>query len=177
MCRRPTPGSPSPAGPAASGRSPSGRARRCSCGGASSPPGPPAARRRSRAWPTAAASFRKFVPPLLVAAGWVVVVPLLAVALARVVAWDERSTLVGLNALIPFLYLPAWPVAVGAGLGRRWPLLAVALVVLVAHVAFVAPELAARDPLPAAAVSAPTMRLYDATCWWGTRTPLVTRPR
>jgi endonuclease/exonuclease/phosphatase (EEP) superfamily protein YafD len=92
----------------------------------------------------------------------VVVVPLLAVALARVVAWDARSTLVGLNALTPFLYLPAWPVAVGAGLGRRWPLLAAALVVVVAHLAFVAPELAAREALPAAAASAPTMRLYDA---------------
>jgi endonuclease/exonuclease/phosphatase (EEP) superfamily protein YafD len=99
----------------------------------------------------------------------VVVVPLLAVALARVVAWDERSTLVGLNALTPFLYLPAWPVAVGAGLGRRWPLLAVALVVLVAHVAFVAPELAARDALPSGAASAPTMRLYDANVLVGNK--------
>jgi endonuclease/exonuclease/phosphatase (EEP) superfamily protein YafD len=92
----------------------------------------------------------------------VVVVPLLAVALARLLAWDDRSSLVGLNALTPFLYLPAWPVAVAAGLGRRWPMLGAALVVVVAHVAFVAPELAARDALPASAASAPAVRLYDA---------------
>src|SRR5947209_6031698 len=167
--RRPTRGSPSPAGPAASGRSTSGRARRCWCGGASCPPVPPAARRPSRAWPTAVASFRRFAPALLVAAGWVAVVPLLAVALARVVAWDDRSTLVALNALTPLLYLPAWPVALGAGLGGRWWLLAAALVVVVAHVAFVAPELAARDALPASVASAPAVRLFDANVLVGNK--------
>jgi len=39
------------------------------------------------------------------AVGWTVVAPLLAVSGARFVAWDSRSTLVGLNALTPLLFL------------------------------------------------------------------------
>ena len=78
---------------------------------------------------------------------------------ARVVAWDSRSSLVGLNALTPLLYLPAWPVAVAAGLTRRWAQLATALVVVVAHVAFMAPELSAREALPAIAAGALRLRV------------------
>lgn len=88
--------------------------------------------------------------------------PLAAVAVARLVAWDARSTLVGLNALTPLLYLPAWAVAAAAGLGRRWALLGAALVVVVAHVAFALPELRAARSVPPAAASAPRIRLYDA---------------
>jgi endonuclease/exonuclease/phosphatase (EEP) superfamily protein YafD len=88
------------------------------------------------------------------------------VAVARVVAWDGRSLLVAVNALTPFLFLPAWPVAVGAGLGRRWPLFATAVVVALAHVAFVAPELAARSPLPAAAPGVRAIRLFNANVFF-----------
>ena len=94
--------------------------------------------------------------------GWAIIVPLLAVAAARVVAWDSRSTLVALNALTPFLFLPAWPVAVVAGLSRRWPLLGAAVVVVVAHAAFVAPELAAREPVPAVPREVRHLRLFNA---------------
>jgi endonuclease/exonuclease/phosphatase (EEP) superfamily protein YafD len=94
--------------------------------------------------------------------GWAVVVPLLGVAAARVVAWDSHSTLVALNALTPFLFLPAWPVAVVAGLSRRWALLGIAVVVVIAHAAFVAPELAAREPLPAVPREVRHLRLFNA---------------
>jgi endonuclease/exonuclease/phosphatase (EEP) superfamily protein YafD len=94
--------------------------------------------------------------------GWAVVVPLLGVAAARVVAWDSHSTLVALNALTPFLFLPAWPVAVVAGLSRRWALLGGAVVVVIAHAAFVAPELAAREPLPAVPREVRHLRLFNA---------------
>jgi endonuclease/exonuclease/phosphatase (EEP) superfamily protein YafD len=90
-----------------------------------------------------------------------VVVALLTAALARVVAWDARSTLVGLNALTPLLYLPAWVVAVAAGMGRRWSLLGVALLVVAAHLALAVPELAAAEAVPAAAASAPKLRFFD----------------
>jgi endonuclease/exonuclease/phosphatase (EEP) superfamily protein YafD len=94
-----------------------------------------------------------------------VVVPLAMVATARVVAWDAHSVLVALNALTPFLYLPAWPVAVAAGLARRWAMFATALVVVAAHVAFVAPELAARTPLPAVAQDIRAVRLFSANVY------------
>lgn len=99
------------------------------------------------------------------------VVPLLLAAGARVLAWDARSSLVALNALTPFLFLPAWPVAVAAGLGRRWGLFATALVVVAAHIAFLAPELAARTPVPAVVAGARAVRLFDANVYAGNPDP------
>ena len=93
--------------------------------------------------------------------------PLLAVAGARVVAWDARSILIALNALTPLLFLPAWPVAVTAGLTRRWALAAAAALVVVAHMAFVAPELAASAPAPAVPEGALRLRLFSANVYAG----------
>lgn len=93
---------------------------------------------------------------------WAVVGVLLAVAAARVLAWDARSLLVGLNALTPVLYLPAWPVAVGAAAAGRGALAAAATVAVVAHAAFALPELLAAEPVPAWAAAAPRMRVFDA---------------
>ncbi|MGI8983837.1 MAG: endonuclease/exonuclease/phosphatase family protein [Acidimicrobiales bacterium] len=101
------------------------------------------------------------------AAGWLIVAPLLAVATARVVAWDSRSILVALNALTPLLYLPTWPVAVAAGLGRRWALCATAATVVIAHVAFMTPELAARTPTPATVAGSRAIRLFSANVYAG----------
>lgn len=82
-------------------------------------------------------------------------------------AWDARAVLVALNALTPFLFVPAWPVAIGAGLARRWGLFATALVVVAAHVAFLAPELAARTPTPAIASDIRAVRLFNANVYAG----------
>lgn len=101
--------------------------------------------------------------------GWLVVVPLAAVALARVVAWDSRSVLVGLNAGTPLLFLPAWPVAILAGVSRRWALLAAALVLVAAHVSFALPELLAAEAVPSAARSAARLRLFDANVYASNR--------
>jgi endonuclease/exonuclease/phosphatase (EEP) superfamily protein YafD len=90
------------------------------------------------------------------------VLPLALVALARLVAWDARPTLVGLNALTPVLFLPAWPVAIVAGALRRWTLLAAATVVVLAHVGLELPELRAAESLPAGVRSAPHFRVFDA---------------
>lgn len=86
---------------------------------------------------------------------------------ARIAAWDSRSSLVGLNAITPLLFLPAWPVAVAAGLIRRWALLAATALVLLAHVTLVAPELAARAPLPAIPPGALQFRLFSANVFAG----------
>lgn len=88
--------------------------------------------------------------------------PLLAVICARIVAWDSRSSLVGLNALTPVLFLPAWPVAVVAAVTRRRALLAATTLVLLAHVAFMAPELSARAPSPGIPPEALRFRLFSA---------------
>ena len=87
-------------------------------------------------------------------------------AAARVVAWDANSPLVVLNALTPFLFLPAWPVAVAAGLARRWALCATAVAVVAAHVALLAPELAARTPVPAV-TNDRAVRLFNANVYAG----------
>ena len=74
-----------------------------------------------------------------------------------------------LNALTPVLYLPAWVVAVAAGLARRWALFGLAVAVAAAHAAFVLPELAAAEPVPAEARSAPTLRLFSANVFAANR--------
>ena len=94
------------------------------------------------------------------------VTPLAAVAAARVVAWDANSALVALNALTAFLFLPAWPVALAAGLARRWALFATAGAVVAAHVALLAPELAARTPVPAV-TNDRAVRLFNANVYAG----------
>ena len=99
------------------------------------------------------------------------VVPLLAVAAARVAAWDARAVLVGLNAVTPVLFLPAWVVAAAAGVTRRWALLGGAGAVAVAHVAFLAPELAARVPLPDLPPDAFHLRLLSANVYAGNEDP------
>ena len=93
--------------------------------------------------------------------------PLLAVICARFVAWDSRSSLVGLNALTPFLFLPAWPVAVVSGLTRQRALLAAATLVLLAHVALMAPELSARAASPVIPAEALRFRLFSANVFAG----------
>ncbi|MDQ6728308.1 MAG: endonuclease/exonuclease/phosphatase family protein [Actinomycetota bacterium] len=89
------------------------------------------------------------------------------VAAARLVAWDSRSVLVGLDALTPVLFLPAWPVAVAAAAGRRPWLCTAATLVVVAHIGFMLPELSASTPVAAAARSAPSFRLFDANVFTG----------
>jgi endonuclease/exonuclease/phosphatase (EEP) superfamily protein YafD len=98
----------------------------------------------------------------LVVLGWLVVAALGLVALLRLVAWDSVEPLVVLDALTLVLYLPAWVVAAGALIGRRWWLAAAAAVIIAAQVAFAAPELTAAAPVPAWTRRAPVVRVFDA---------------
>ena len=102
-------------------------------------------------------------------AGWALLAPLIAVATARVVAWDSRSVLVGLNAVTPLLFLPAWAVAVVAAVSRRWTLLGAAGLLVAAHLSFALPEVLAAEAVPASARSAPTYRLFNANVLEGNR--------
>ncbi len=94
--------------------------------------------------------------------GWLVVAVLGVVALLRVVAWDSAEPLVVLDALTLVVYLPAWVVAAGALIGRRWWLAAAAAVIAAAQVVFAAPELTAAAPVPAWTRHAPVVRVFDA---------------
>ena len=98
----------------------------------------------------------------LLAAGWLIVAVLGLIVLLRLVAWDSFQPLVVLDALTLVVYLPAWIVAAGALIARRWWLATAAVVIVAAQVAFVAPELSAASPLPAWARQAPTVRVFDA---------------
>ena len=116
--------------------------------------GPSAGREDSAFW----ASIRW----ALVGLGWVVVAILVLFALLRIVAWDSLEPLIVVNALSLIVYLPAWIVAVGAAIGRRWWMLGAAGLVIVAQVVFVVPELLAASPLPQWARHARVVRIFDA---------------
>jgi len=98
-----------------------------------------------------------------------VIVPLLGVAAARLLIWDGLSVLVGLNALTPLVYLPAWPVVVLAVVLGRWALFAAAAVVVVAHLVFALPEVLAETPVPPGAHDAPQLRVFTANVLIGNR--------
>jgi endonuclease/exonuclease/phosphatase (EEP) superfamily protein YafD len=93
---------------------------------------------------------------------WLIVAVLGLVALLRFVAWDSIEPLIVLDALTLVVYLPAWAVAIGALVARRWWLAAAAAVVVAAQLAFVAPELLAAAPVPTWARHAPVVRVFDA---------------
>ncbi len=118
----------------------------------------------SRDRPTAVVARDKWreVRWALVLSGWAIVAVLALFALLRVVAWDSLDILIVINALSLIVYLPAWLVALGAAIGRRWWLLGAAGLVIVAQVAFIAPEFLAASPPPHWAKHAPTLRLFDA---------------
>lgn len=98
----------------------------------------------------------------LLAAGWLIVAVLGVVALLRLVAWDVAEPLIVLDALTLVVYLPAWVVAAVAMIARRWWLTGAAAVIVVAQLAFAAPELLAAAPLPGWAQHAPVLRVFDA---------------
>ncbi len=93
---------------------------------------------------------------------WIVIGALGVVVIMRLVAWDEFQPFVVLDAFTAFVYLPAWIVLVIATVGRRFVLGGAALVIVVAQVVFVLPELTAAQPIPAWAAKAPTIRILDA---------------
>ena len=109
---------------------------------------------------------RRRLPDVVAIVLWIIVAGLAILAILRVVAWDALSPLAIANALTPVVYLPAWLIAVVGALGRRPILAAAALVVGIAQLAFMTPELTATQPLPAWTVHAPTFTLLDANVFF-----------
>ena len=108
---------------------------------------------------------RRRLPLWIAVVLWMIVGALAVVAVARIVAWDSLDIFAILNSVTVFLYLPAWVVAAVAVLGRRYVLAGAALLVVVAQIAFMLPELTAAEPVPSWAASAPTIRLFDANVY------------
>jgi endonuclease/exonuclease/phosphatase (EEP) superfamily protein YafD len=94
-----------------------------------------------------------------------VVVTVGSVALVRVVAWDVLEPFAMANTITAFVYLPAWVVLAVAVIGKRAVLAAVALVVVIAQIVFLLPELHAAQPVPTWTTGAPTIRIFDANVY------------
>ncbi len=105
---------------------------------------------------------RSILGLVAVVIGWSIVGVLGSVVLARIVAWDEWRLFADVDAAVEVIFLPAWLVLAGALVGRRWWMAGAAAVICAAQVIYVVPELAAATPVPAAAHSEPTIRLFDA---------------
>jgi len=97
------------------------------------------------------------------------VAPLTVFVGARFLAADSRPILIALNAATALVLLPAWVVSLVAALMRFRFLLAVALVLVVAHIALLWPELSAREDVARAARSAPRIVVFDANVFAGNR--------
>jgi len=80
---------------------------------------------------------------------WAVALLLALVVLMRIVWHDGLWPFLLLNLLTPYLYLPAWPIAIGAALARRWRLTATAGLIVAFHVHWSLLPLVPRTP-PAA---------------------------
>jgi endonuclease/exonuclease/phosphatase (EEP) superfamily protein YafD len=84
----------------------------------------------------------------------------------RIFAWDDVEIFAVLNAVSAFIYLPAWIVAIAAGIGRRYTLAGGALLIVAAQLFFVLPELTASQPVPGWAEHAPKVRILDANVYY-----------
>ena len=94
--------------------------------------------------------------------GWLIVAVLGLIVFVRIIAWDKWPFFAEVNAAVEVLYLPAWLVLLGSLLGRRWWLAGAAALICAAQVVYVAPEILASSPVPAAVRAEPTIRLFDA---------------
>jgi len=94
--------------------------------------------------------------------GWLIVAALGLAASLRLVAWDSIEPLIVLDDLTLVIYLPAWAVAAGALITRRWWLATAAVAIVATQLAFAAPEFLAAAPVPAWAHDAPVVRVFDA---------------
>ncbi len=116
---------------------------------------PPGARPEEVDWRRIAGTTLKII-------GWAIVAGLGLVVVARAVAWDKWILFAELDAGVDVLFLPAWLVLVGALIGKKWWMAGAAALLCAAQVIYVAPEVLASSPVPAAAYSEPKIHLFDA---------------
>lgn len=97
----------------------------------------------------------------LLVAGWVLVAAMLAVVALRLSDTSADTTEIRVLSVTPLLLLPAFPIAVAAGVRRRWALVAGCAVVAAAEVVWVGPQVAPWSSAQPAA-SAARLRVFDA---------------
>ena len=83
----------------------------------------------------------------------------------RIVAWDAAAPLAVINSVTVAFYSPAWPIAIAAAFFRQWLLALLSLLVVLAQIAFLAPEFTATQPLPKWTSKASTFELLDANVY------------
>jgi endonuclease/exonuclease/phosphatase (EEP) superfamily protein YafD len=79
---------------------------------------------------------------------WGVTVGLLTGAALRILCHDAIDPLIWFNAFTPYVYLPAYAVFIFAAWQRQWLMLAANLVLILCHVAWVAPDFRTALPYP-----------------------------
>jgi endonuclease/exonuclease/phosphatase (EEP) superfamily protein YafD len=98
----------------------------------------------------------------LLVPAWAVILGLLALVLARILAFDERRLLTLADAYTLWIFLPAYLVVAAAVCFRARALAAVAGLVVVAHLVWVVPPLFRTVDVPAGAAGAPRVRVVAA---------------
>jgi len=106
--------------------------------------------------------WRKLVLTTLQVVGWGMVAALGLVVLARMVAWDKWRWFADVDAAVEVLFLPAWLVLAAGLIAKKWWLAGAAALLCFAQVIYVAPEVLASSPVPAAAYSEAKIHLFDA---------------
>jgi endonuclease/exonuclease/phosphatase (EEP) superfamily protein YafD len=106
---------------------------------------------------------------VLLVLGWAVTIALAAVVVARLVAFDRAGMLIVVNALVYWAFLPEYVVLAGAIAWRRHRLAASAAGLVAVHLVLVWPSLSGPAPLPAAALSAPRVRVFSANVLYDNR--------
>jgi endonuclease/exonuclease/phosphatase (EEP) superfamily protein YafD len=99
---------------------------------------------------------------LLLLPVWVLALGLLALAAAHLVAFDDRRVFLLADAYALWLLLPAYAVLIAALCFKARALALVALVVVVAHLAWVLPPVFRTVDVPAAAATSPRLRVVSA---------------
>ncbi len=112
-------------------------------------------------------SRRGPLPILLTIPLWVATGLLAVVAVMRLVAWDDYEPFAVLNTVTAFVFLPTWIVLIVAAVGRRFVLAGAALLIGVAQVIFLLPELTAAEPVPTWASRSLHIALLDANVYSG----------
>lgn len=93
---------------------------------------------------------------------WAVLLGLLALVLARLVAFDDRRVLMLTNAYTPWIYLPAYVVMAAAICFRAKALAVVAAVIVAGHLVWILPPVFRTVSVPAAAAQAPRVRVVSS---------------
>jgi endonuclease/exonuclease/phosphatase (EEP) superfamily protein YafD len=95
---------------------------------------------------------------------WSITLTLLVGATLRLICHDAYDPLIWFNAFTPYVYLPAYVVFVAAAWRHRWLLATANLLLIVCHIAWVAPDFRPATPYPARAATSSVSRTVRIFC-------------